>query len=106
VLLLGVGRIMESIAAILILAPILVPALALAGVDPIHLGVVVVLNPMIGLLTPPVGMSLYMVSTIAGLPVERVLRGTLPFFISLLLALLVVTMVPALSTWPPGLMFR
>ena len=106
VLLLGIGMIMELIAAILILAPILVPALALAGIDPIHLGVVVVLNLMIGLLTPPVGMSLYMVSTIAGLPVERVLRGTLPFFIPLILALLVVTLVPALSTWLPGLVFR
>jgi len=61
-LLLVVGMIMETLAAILILTPILVPALAVAGVDPVHLGVVVVLNLMIGLLTPPVGMSLYMVS--------------------------------------------
>ena len=62
VLLLVVGMVMESIAAILILAPILTPALMAAGVDPVQLGVVVVLNLMVGLLTPPVGMSLYMVS--------------------------------------------
>ena len=61
VLLLVVGMIMETLAAILILTPIITPALVAAGVDPVHLGVVVVLNLMIGLLTPPVGMSLYMV---------------------------------------------
>ena len=104
-MLLVIGMIMESIAAILILAPILVPALAPAGVDPLHLGIVVVLNLMIGLLTPPVGLSLYMISSISGLPVERVLKGTLPFFVPLLVALLVVTLIPSLSTWLPGLIF-
>ncbi len=77
VLLLLVGMIMESIAAILILAPIITPALMAAGVDPAHLGVVVVLNLMIGLLTPPVGMSLYMVSNVARMPLERVIVGAL-----------------------------
>ena len=106
VLLLLVGMFLESIAAILILAPILVPALSLAGVDPVHLGVVVVLNLMIGLMTPPVGMSLYMMSTISRLPVERVFRGTLPFFIPLLLSLLILTLFPAITTWLPNLLFN
>ncbi|WP_316976884.1 TRAP transporter large permease [Shumkonia mesophila] len=100
--LLVIGMVMESIAAILILAPILAPALAMVGVDPIQLGVVVVLNLMIGLLTPPVGMSLYMVAVVADMPVERVLRGSLPFLIPLLLSLVVVTMVPAITTWLPN----
>jgi tripartite ATP-independent transporter DctM subunit len=106
ILLLIVGMFMESIAAILILAPILVPPLTMAGVDPIHLGIVVVLNLMIGLLTPPVGMSLYMVSSIAKIPVHQVLKGTMPFFIPLLLSLAVVTLFPALSTYLPSLFFK
>lgn len=106
VLLLVVGMFMESIAAILILAPILTPALLAAGVDPVQLGVIVVLNLMIGLLTPPVGMSLYMVSIVARMPLHRVIQGTLPFFIPLFLSLLLVTLVPTLSLWLPNLLMR
>ncbi|MBL8347879.1 MAG: TRAP transporter large permease [Rubrivivax sp.] len=106
VLLLIVGMIMETIAAILILTPIIVPALAAAGVDPVHLAVVVVLNLMIGLLTPPVGMSLYMVASVAGMPVESVIRAALPWIACLLLSLVAVTFVPAASTWLPALMLR
>lgn len=101
-ILLIVGMIMESIAAILILAPIITPALVAAGVDPVQLGVIVVLNLMIGLLTPPVGMSLYMVSIIARMPLHRVIAGAMPFLIPLLLSLLVVTLVPSASTWLPA----
>ena len=64
VILLAAGTILEPLPAILLLAPIIAPGLTQAGVDPVHLGIVVVLNLMIGLLTPPVGMSLYMVSNI------------------------------------------
>lgn len=105
-LLLVVGMILETIAAILILTPIIVPALAAAGVDPVHLGVVVVLNLMIGLLTPPVGMSLYMVSSVAGMPVERVIRAAIPWIVCLLLSLAAVTFIPAASTWLPNLMLK
>lgn len=101
-LLLVAGMVLESIAAILIIAPIVTPALSMAGVDPIQLGIVFVLNLMIGLLTPPVGMSLYMVSIIADIPLFKVIRGVLPFLVSLLLSLLLVTLVPLLSTWLPN----
>jgi tripartite ATP-independent transporter DctM subunit len=103
ILLLIVGMFLESIAAILIIAPIVAPALHAAGVDPLQLGIVFVLNLMIGLLTPPVGMSLYMVSIVAKMPVHSVIRGVLPFFIPLILSLLVVSAVPAVSTWLPKL---
>jgi tripartite ATP-independent transporter DctM subunit len=106
VLLLLVGMVLETIAAILILAPILVPALAAAGVDPVHLAIVVVLNLMIGLLTPPVGMSLYMVSTVAGMPVDQVIRAAIPWIVCLLLSLAAVTFLPAASTWLPNLMLN
>ena len=105
-LLLVVGMIMETLAAILILTPIITPALMAAGVDPVHLGVVVVLNLMIGLLTPPVGMSLYMVSAVARMPVEKVITAAVPFIVCLLLSLVAVTFVPAASTWLPNLMIR
>lgn len=105
VLLLLVGMIMDTIAAILVMTPIIYPGLLAVGVDPLHLGIVVVLNLMIGLLTPPVGMSLYMVSVVADQPVELVMRKTLPYFIPLLLSLLIVTLVPALSTFLPNLIF-
>ena len=102
-LLLAVGMILESIAAILIIAPIVAPALTQAGVDPLQLGIVFVLNLMIGLLTPPVGMSLYMVSIVGRMPVSAVIRGVLPFLLPLLAALLLVTAIPALATWLPAL---
>ncbi len=106
VLLLLIGMVMETIAAILILAPIIVPALAVAGVDPVHLAVVVVLNLMIGLMTPPVGMSLYMVSTVASMPVDKVIRAAVPWIVCLLLSLAAVTFFPAASTWLPNLMLK
>jgi tripartite ATP-independent transporter DctM subunit len=106
VLLLLLGMIMETLAAILIVAPIVTPALVAAGVDPVHLGVVVVLNLMIGLLTPPVGMSLYMVSNIAKMPVDRVIASAWPWIVTLTLSLLAVTYVPAASTWLPGLLMK
>ena len=81
VLLLVAGMVLESIAAILIIAPIVTPVMAAVGVDPIQLGIVFVLNLMIGLLTPPVGMSLYMVSIIADIPLAKVIRGVLPFLL-------------------------
>lgn len=106
VFLLAAGMVLESIAAILIIAPIVTPALSSVGVDPIQLGIVFVLNLMIGLLTPPVGMSLYMVSIIANMPFVKVVRGVLPFLIPLLLSLLLVTLVPALSMWLPNYMMK
>ena len=105
VLLLVVGMIMETIAAILVLTPLLVPALSQAGIDPIHLGIVMVLNLMIGLLTPPVGMSLYMVSIVSEAPVEKLIRAILPYFLPLILSLIIVTLFPMISVWLPGLLF-
>lgn len=104
--LLIVGMFMESIAAILILAPIFAPALVAAGVDPVHLAVVMVLNLMIGLLTPPIGMSLYMVAQVGRMPLPRVIAGAVPFLWPLFIALGIITFVPALSTWLPNLVIR
>ncbi|MCF7944539.1 MAG: TRAP transporter large permease [Spirochaetia bacterium] len=105
-ILLIVGMIMDTIAAILVMTPIIYPGLIAAGVDPIHLGIVVVLNLMVGLLTPPVGMSLYMVSNVAKEPVERIIRKIIPFFIPLIVSLLIITIFPVLSTFLPDFIFK
>ena len=101
-LLLVVGMIMDTIAALLVVVPLILPPMLAVGVDPVHLGIVVVLNLMIGLLTPPVGMSLYLISDIANVKVETVIKEVLPFLIPLVLALVVITLVPQLSLWLPA----
>lgn len=101
-----VGCFMETIAAITILVPVLLPAVVAAGVDPVHFGVIMVLNLMIGLLTPPVGMVLYVLSRVSNISFEKCMRGTLPFLVPLVLALLLVTFIPAISLWLPTLVYR
>jgi len=80
--------------------------LVTAGVDPIHLGLIVVFTLMIGLLTPPVGMSLFMTSSIANMPLEQVVRGTVPFLFSLLITLVILILFPPLSVWLPSLIMK
>ena len=105
VILLVAGMFLESTAAIMILTPILLPPLVAAGVDPVHFGLVMVFNLMIGMITPPVGMSVYMLSPIVGLPVGKVFKAVLPYLASLLVALIVLTYVPQISLWLPNLVF-
>ena len=101
-----VGFFMETIAAITILTPVLLPTVVMLGVDPIHFGVIMVLNLMIGLLTPPVGMVLYVLSRVAKVPFEQCARATLPFLIPLVTVLLLVTFFEPLSMWLPRLIFQ
>ncbi len=101
-----VGFFMETIAAITILVPVLLPILTKVGVDPVHFGVIMVLNLMIGLLTPPVGMVLYVLSRVSGVPFERCVSSTLPFLIPLVAVLLLVTFLPQLSLWLPTMIYR
>jgi TRAP-type C4-dicarboxylate transport system permease large subunit len=102
VILLVAGLFMEAIAAMLILIPILVPPALALGIDPIQLGVVFVLNLMIGTITPPVGIVLFVTAKVAGISFERVCRATLPFLWPLLAVLAAITLWPALTTALPG----
>jgi tripartite ATP-independent transporter DctM subunit len=102
-LLLVVGCFMEGIAAMLILIPILVPVAMKLGIDPVHFGLVFVLNLMIGTVTPPVGVVLYVVSNIAKISFERMSRAIVPFLIPLLVVLAASTLWPPLTTWLPQL---
>ena len=99
-----IGCFMDANAAILILTPAIWPLITTVGIDPTHLGMVMVLNLMIGLLTPPVGMGLFTVSRVADLPLEKVVKATLPFYIPLLACLLLITLCPKIVLFLPGLL--
>ncbi len=104
-LMLFVGCFLEPVAAITILVPILLPITAQLGIDPMHFGLVMVLNLMIGLLTPPVGLVLFIMARISKLSIERTMVAILPWFIPLLLSLVVITYVPQLVLWLPSLVY-
>src|SRR5207253_5963236 len=101
VVLLILGMFLEAIAIMIIAYPILAPVMAAIGVDPVHFGVIMVLNLMIGLVTPPVGLCLYVVSGIAKVAIADVVRELAPYLLALLAVLGIVTYVPAVSTWLP-----
>ena len=100
-----VGMFMETIAAISILVPVLLPVSVQLGIDPIHLGIIVILNLMIGLLTPPVGMVLFILSKVSDVPFEKCVTATLPFLIPLILVLILLTYVPAITLYLPDLLY-
>ncbi len=104
ILLLVLGTLMDMAPLILIMTPILLPVVKLLGVDPVHFGMILMVNLGIGLLTPPVGGVLFVGAAIAKLPIETVAKALLPFFCALLLVLAAVTYIPALSLWLPGLL--
>lgn len=91
------GLFLETVAAITILVPVLLPVATSVGIDPVHLGVVIVLALTIGLLTPPVGLVLYVLAAVSGVRFDRCVRATAPFLIPLVAVLLLVAFVPQLS---------
>lgn len=102
VLLLIVGMFLETGAAIIILAPILTPVALKLGIDPIHFGLIMIVNLAVGMTTPPVGVNLFVACQIAGLRIEQILKSMLPFYFVLLLDVAIVTYVPQLSLWLPA----
>ncbi|MEZ5479574.1 MAG: TRAP transporter large permease subunit [Thiolinea sp.] len=95
--LLIVGCLVDTISAILVLAPLLLPIAKSYGIDPVHLGVIMIINLEIGLLTPPMGLNLLVASAAFKEPFLLVVRSVLPFIVLMLLALLLITYIPALS---------
>lgn len=96
---------METIAAITILVPVFMPIIAKLGIDPIHFGLILVLNLMIGLLTPPVGMVLFVLQKVSGLSFERTVAAVAPWMVPLLVTLGLITYVPQLVLWLPRLLY-
>jgi C4-dicarboxylate transporter, DctM subunit len=105
VMLLIAGNFMEPTGIILILAPILFPIALRLGIDPVHLGIIVTVNMEIGMVTPPVGLNLFVTSGITGMSMMQVVRAALPWLSVLMVFLVIVTYVPQLSLWLPHLMF-
>ena len=105
VLLLVLGCFLEVIATLLLVLPILAPVLQSMGVDPVHFSIIFTHNMEIGLVHPPVGLNLYVLSTISTAPIGEVIRGILPFLILLLAVLMIITYVPQLTLWLPNAVF-
>ncbi|EBA08817.1 TRAP transporter large permease [Sagittula stellata] len=100
ILLIG-GQFMEPSGLLVIVAPLVFPIALQLGIDPIHLGIIMVVNMEIGMITPPVGLNLFVTSGVAGMPMMRVVRAALPFLAVLFVFLIMVTYIPAISTWVP-----
>ena len=103
-LMLFVGCFLDTIAAITILVPILLPIVLKLGIDPVHFGLIMTLNLMIGLLHPPLGMVLFVLARVAKLSVERTTMAILPWLVPLFIALIAITYIPALTLWLPQIM--
>lgn len=105
VLLLVLGCFLEVTATLLLVLPILAPALGPMGVDPIHFAIIFTHNMEIGLVHPPVGLNLFVLSSIAAAPMGEVIRGILPFLLILLVVLAIIVCVPSLTLWLPDMVF-
>jgi C4-dicarboxylate transporter DctM subunit len=101
VLLLILGCLLDASTILLVIVPILIPAAKSLGIDMVHFGLVVVMNLMIGLVTPPYGLLLFVVSNITKAPLRRIVRDALPFILVLILALFMITYLPDLVLWLP-----
>ncbi len=98
------GMILEPSSALIILVPILLPVATQFGIDPVHFGSIVVFNLMLGLLTPPMGGVVFVLSSVTRIPIERVFRGVAYFIPVMLVVLLLIAYVPAITTWLPGVL--
>jgi C4-dicarboxylate transporter DctM subunit len=104
-LLLAAGMFMEPTGIVLILAPILFPIATQLGIDPVHLGIIMVVNLEIGMITPPIGLNLFVTAGITRMSIMQVVRAALPWTLVLLLFLAIVTYVPVLALFLPNLLF-
>jgi C4-dicarboxylate transporter DctM subunit len=102
-LLLVIGTFMEALAAIIILTPILLPLAVSIGISPEHFGILMIINLGIGMVTPPVGVNLFVAVRVSGVPLEEVIRGSVRPLVVMLGVLLLITYVPALTLWLPSL---
>ena len=105
-LLLVVGALMDSISAIMIIAPLLKPIADQLGIDPVHLGVIFIVNLEIGYLTPPIGINLFVASSVFGKPLGEVIKSVLPFIALMFVGLGIVTYVPSVSLGPVNVLLR
>lgn len=104
VLLLLLGAIIDALPLLIVLVPVLLPTIVQAGIDPVHFGIVVVFNLMIGILTPPMGTALFVVSRVGNIPYKTLVRGTVPFLVPLVVTLILLTLFPQMVLFLPNLL--
>jgi len=104
ILLLIAGNFMEPSSIIMIMVPLLLPVATMLGIDPIHFGVIITINMELGMLTPPVGLNLFVASGITGLSIKEVVKAVLPWFLVIFIGLMLITYIPQISLWLPHLM--
>ncbi len=104
ILLLIAGNFMEPSSIIMITVPLLLPIAKTLNIDPIHFGVIITINMELGMLTPPVGLNLFVASGITGEPIKEVVKAVIPWFLTLLVGLLLITYIPQISLWLPNKM--
>lgn len=106
IILLLLGMVLEGIPIKLIMLPILLPIIDMLGIDRIHFGIVMSYNLLLGMITPPVGIGLYVMSSVTNVSVEKIIKDTIPFYLPLVIALILITYFPSLSLWLPNLLFK
>ncbi len=104
ILLLFVGTFLDTVAAIIILVPILFPIVSQIGVDPLHFGLIICVNLAIGMVTPPFGVCLFVACGIGNIKLEQITKSILPFIIILIVDIILITYIPAISTFLPNLL--
>ena len=104
-IMLVMGMFLDAVAVLLIVTPIVLPLLGSLGIDPIHFGIVLIVNMEIAFLTPPIGLNLFVLSSIAKAPLSEAIRGIVPFILAMIAFLLLVTYVPEVSLWLPTTVF-
>ncbi len=105
VIMLVLGMFLDAIAVLLIVTPIVLPVLAALGIDPVHFGIVLIVNMEIAFLTPPIGLNLFVLSSIARAPISEAVRGIWPFTLLMFAFLMLVTYVPEITLWLPNLIY-
>jgi C4-dicarboxylate transporter DctM subunit len=100
------GTVLDAVALLLIVTPIVLPTLESLGIDPVHFGIVLVVNMEIAFLTPPIGLNLFVLSSIARAPMSETIRGVSPFIVLMLVFLLIVILFPELSLWLPDAVYE
>jgi C4-dicarboxylate transporter DctM subunit len=103
VILLILGCLLEGTTILLVVVPVFIPTANVLGIDLVHFGIVCVVNIMLGLITPPYGLLLFVMTTISGQPLGRIVREVMPFLLVLIAALALITLVPGISLWLPRL---
>ena len=106
VMMIILGMFLDAIAVMLIVTPIVLPVLSTLGIDPVHFGIVLIVNMEIAFLTPPIGLNLFVLSSIAKAPMSEAVRGMVPFVIIMAVFLILITYIPEISLWLPNLLMQ